>query len=81
MGPSVVTPANRGIGLELVRRLKPPGIAVIMIDPGIVRTEMTRRQGMIDAEESARELLRCSDELRLETTCRFLHQKGEFLPR
>jgi len=45
-----------------------------------LRTEMTRGHGMIEADESVRGLLQRIDELRLETTGRFLHQNGEVLP-
>ena len=45
-----------------------------------VRTEMTGGQGMINADESARGVLRRIDELRLKTTGRFVHQSGEVLP-
>ena len=51
-----------------------------MLHPGAVRTGLSGGLGMIEAEESARGLLRRIDELRLETTGRFLHQNGEVLP-
>jgi hypothetical protein len=41
---------------------------------------MTRGQGMIGVEESVRGLLQRIDELRIETTGRFLHQNGDVLP-
>jgi hypothetical protein len=41
---------------------------------------MTRGHGMIETDESVRGLLQRIDELRLETTGRFLHQNGEVLP-
>lgn len=72
--------ALNAAGVSLAHDLKPRGVAVVMIHPGAVRTEMTRGQGMIDAEESARGVLRCIDEILLETTGRFLHQNGEVLP-
>ena len=41
---------------------------------------MTGGQGMIGAQESVRGLLQRIDELRVETTGRFLHQNGDVLP-
>jgi NAD(P)-dependent dehydrogenase (short-subunit alcohol dehydrogenase family) len=72
--------ALNAAGVSLAHDLKPRGVAVVIVHPGAVRTEMTAGQGMIDADESARGILRRIDELRLETTGRFLHQNGESLP-
>jgi NAD(P)-dependent dehydrogenase (short-subunit alcohol dehydrogenase family) len=72
--------ALNAAGVSLAHDLKPRGVAVAILHPGAVRTEMTGGKGMIEAEESARGLLRRIDELRLETTGRFLHQNGEALP-
>jgi len=72
--------ALNAAGVSLARDLKPRGVAVIMLHPGMVRTRTIGGQGMIEAEESVRGLLRRIDELGLETTGRFLHQNGEVLP-
>jgi len=72
--------ALNAAGVSLAQDLKPRGIAVVILHPGAVRTEMTGGGGMIEAEESARGLLQRIDELKLETTGRFLHQNGEALP-
>ena len=72
--------ALNAAGVSLARDLKPRGVAVIMLHPGMVRTRMIGGQGMIEAEESVRGLLRRIDELGLETTGRFLHQNGDVLP-
>jgi NAD(P)-dependent dehydrogenase (short-subunit alcohol dehydrogenase family) len=72
--------ALNAAGVSLAHDLKPRGIAVAILHPGYVRTEMTGRQGLIDADESARTLLQRIDELTLETTGRFLHQNGDALP-
>jgi NAD(P)-dependent dehydrogenase (short-subunit alcohol dehydrogenase family) len=58
----------------------PHGVSVVMLHPGAVRTGMTGGQGALEPEDSARGLLRRIDELRLETTGRFLHQDGTGLP-
>jgi len=72
--------ALNAAGVSLAHDLKPRHVAVVMLHPGAVRTEMTGGLGMIDVEESVRGLLLRIDELRLETTGRFLHQNGEVLP-
>lgn len=72
--------ALNAAGVSLARDLAPRGIAVVILHPGAVRTDMTGGQGMIEAEESVRGLLQRIDELQLETTGRFLHQNGEVLP-
>jgi len=72
--------ALNAAGVSLTHDLKPRGVAVVILHPGSVRTEMTGSQGMIEADESVRGLLQRIDELRLETTGRFLHQNGEVLP-
>ena len=72
--------ALNAAGVSLAHDLGPRGVAVVMLHPGSVRTGMTRGQGMIDADESVRALLQRIDELRLETTGRFLHHSGDVLP-
>lgn len=71
--------ALNAAGVSLAHDLKPKGIAVVILHPGAVRTEMTGGQGDIEPVESARGLLRRIDELDLETTGRFLHQNGTVL--
>lgn len=72
--------ALNAAGMSMARDLAPRGIAVVMLHPGAVRTGMTRGQGALEPDESARGLLRRIDALRLETTGRFLHQDGSVLP-
>lgn len=72
--------ALNAAGVSLAHDLRPRGISVVILHPGSVRTEMTHGHGMIDADESVRGLLSRIDELRLETSGRFLHQNGEVLP-
>jgi len=72
--------ALNAAGVSLAHDMKPRGIAVVVLHPGAVRTEMTGSHGMIEAEEAARGLLKRIEELTLETTGRFLHQNGEVLP-
>ena len=69
-------------GVSLARDLKGRGIAVILLHPGMVRTELTKgREGtFIEPEEAAQGLLARIEELTLESTGSFRHANGEFLP-
>ena len=72
--------ALNAAGASLAHELRPSGVALVVLHPGAVRTDMTNHTGTIEAQESARGLLQRIDELRLETTGRFVHQNGEILP-
>ena len=72
--------ALNAAGVSLAHDLKPKGIAVVILHPGAVRTDMTDGQGAIDAGTSARGLLKRMDELELDSTGRFLHAEGTVLP-
>ncbi len=67
-------------GVSLAHDLKNDGIAVMLVHPGFVRTDMTRGNGMIDAQESAAGILARIHSLTLEQTGTFWHQNGETLP-
>lgn len=67
-------------GRSLAHDLKPGGVAVALLHPGFVRTDMTGGNGHVDPDESARGLLARLDELTLETTGRFWHMNGDELP-
>ncbi|PID38432.1 MAG: short-chain dehydrogenase [Proteobacteria bacterium] len=67
-------------GVSLAHDLRHRGIAVAILHPGFVRTEMTNQQGLIDADESARGLLARLEALTLETSGTFWHQNGDILP-
>jgi NAD(P)-dependent dehydrogenase (short-subunit alcohol dehydrogenase family) len=66
-------------GKSLAIDLKSRGIAVAILHPGYVRTEMTGQSGLIDPEESATGLLDRIHELTLETSGSFWHTNGEIL--
>lgn len=72
--------AVNAAGVSLARDLEPKQIAVVILHPGFVRTEMTGGNGGIEPEEAARGLLTRIDELQLSTSGRFLHMNGESLP-
>jgi NAD(P)-dependent dehydrogenase (short-subunit alcohol dehydrogenase family) len=68
-------------GKSLSHDLKPKGIAVAILHPGLVQTRMTGfTQGGITTEESVQGLLARIDELTLENSGTFWHARGEILP-
>jgi NAD(P)-dependent dehydrogenase (short-subunit alcohol dehydrogenase family) len=72
--------ALNAAGVSLAHDLKPRGVAVVMLHPGHVRTDMTGGQGTIEPDEAVRGLLARIDDLTLASTGRFLHQNGQALP-
>lgn len=67
-------------GKSLAQDLKGNGVAVALLHPGFVRTDMTGGNGMVDPDESAAGLVARIDELNLERTGTFWHANGEALP-
>jgi len=67
-------------GVSMAHELAERGIAVGLLHPGYVRTDMTGNTGHVDTDESAAGLIRRIDELSLETTGSFHHANGEELP-
>jgi NAD(P)-dependent dehydrogenase (short-subunit alcohol dehydrogenase family) len=66
-------------GRSLAHDLKERGIAVVLLHPGMVATEMTGRQGIPPAEAAASLIARI-DGLQMEQTGTFLHANGDPLP-
>ncbi|MGQ0533289.1 MAG: SDR family oxidoreductase [Caulobacteraceae bacterium] len=72
--------AVNAAGVSLARDVAGRGIAVALVHPGMVATEMTGRHG-IPPEEAARGVIDRIDALTLETSGRFWHAgTGEELP-
>lgn len=67
-------------GVSLAHDLRRRKIAVAILHPGFVRTDMTRQSGNVDPSESARQLVERIDALDLESSGTFWHAKGEELP-
>jgi NAD(P)-dependent dehydrogenase (short-subunit alcohol dehydrogenase family) len=67
------------IGTNLMHELNPRGIAVALLHPGLVATDMTRGHG-ISPQDSAKGLIARIDELTLETSGGFWHAEGYRLP-
>ncbi|MCF6288246.1 MAG: SDR family oxidoreductase [Proteobacteria bacterium] len=68
------------VGNSLAKDLKAQKIAVALLHPGYVRTDMTGNQGFIDTDESARGLIQRIAELNMENTGSFWHANGSLLP-
>ena len=66
-------------GKSLSEDLKPKGIPVAILHPGLVQTRMTGFSG-ITTEESVKGLLARINELNMENTGTFWHSNGEVLP-
>ena len=73
------TAANMA-GVNLSHDMKPRNIAVVLLHPGYVRTNMTNGNGMTDASTAAAGLIERMDALSLETTGTFWHAEGYELP-
>ncbi len=68
------------VGMNLSHDLKAKGIAVILLHPGYVRTDMTGGSGGTSPEDSAKGLIERIDELDLENSGGFWHAEGYRLP-
>ena len=68
-------------GKSLSVDLKPRGIAVAILHPGLVSTRMTRfTSNGIQPKESVKGMIQRIDDLNLENTGTFWHSNGEILP-
>jgi NAD(P)-dependent dehydrogenase (short-subunit alcohol dehydrogenase family) len=76
MSKAALNAAGKSLSIDL----KPRGIAVGILHPGWVRTDMTGHGGLIDTDESVDGLLKRMDGLSLENSGTFWHTNGEVLP-
>jgi NAD(P)-dependent dehydrogenase (short-subunit alcohol dehydrogenase family) len=67
-------------GVSLARDLAAAGVAVAILHPGMVKTEMIGGHGQVEPLDAARGLIARLDELTLETSGGFWHANGERLP-
>lgn len=67
------------VATNLVHEFKPKGIAVAVLHPGLVATDMTDGEGIPPAE-SAKGLIQRIDDLTIDTTGGFWHAEGYMLP-
>jgi NAD(P)-dependent dehydrogenase (short-subunit alcohol dehydrogenase family) len=72
--------ALNAAGVSLAHDLRGLGVAVIILHPGYVRTDMTGGSGNVSPDDAARMLLERVAALTLETSGQFLHANGEPLP-
>ncbi len=70
------------VGRNLYHDLKKNGVAVMLLHPGMVNTDLTKGipGKYIQPEEAAAGLIKRMDELTLETAGVFRHANGELLP-
>jgi len=67
-------------GVSLARDLAPRGVAVAVLHPGMVKTDMIAGHGQVEPLDAERGLIARLDELTLETSGGFWHANGERLP-
>jgi short-subunit dehydrogenase len=72
--------ALNSAGVSLAQDLKSDNIAVVMLHPGFVQTDLVNNQGDISASESAENIIKRIDQLDIEHSGEFWHANGELLP-
>lgn len=72
--------AVNAIGKSLAVDLAPRGIAVFLLHPGYVATDMVGGSGDVTPEQAATQLVERLDNLTLEQTGSFWHANGDALP-
>lgn len=72
--------ALNAAGVSLAYDLKSRGIAVAILHPGWVKTDMTQHGGHVSAAEAAEQLAARIHEVKLDNTGSFWHANGEYLP-
>lgn len=72
--------AVNAIGKSLALDLRPRGIAVVLLHPGYVATEMVGGSGDVSPEQAATQLVARLDALTLEHSGSFWHANGSELP-
>lgn len=76
MSKAAVNAAGKSLAMDMKER----GIAVALLHPGYVRTEMVGGGGDVEPEDAAAGLIARLDELTMATTGGFWHAKGQQLP-
>ena len=72
--------ALNSAGMSLARDLQPKGIAVAILHPGYVATDMVGGRGDIHADLAAERLIQRIEGLNLSNSGTFWHANGEVLP-
>ena len=76
MSKAAANAAGRSLAIDLA----PRGVAVALLHPGWVRTDMTGGKGLIDTAESAAGMIAVLDRLSSDNSGQFWHTNGEILP-
>jgi NAD(P)-dependent dehydrogenase (short-subunit alcohol dehydrogenase family) len=76
MSKAALNMAGKSLAVDLRER----GVAVAILHPGMVKTEMIAGHGQVEPEDAAKGLLARIDALTLETSGGFWHANGERLP-
>ena len=76
MSKAALNAAGRSLAIDLA----PRGVAVGLLHPGYVRTDMTGHRGNVEASEAAAMLVARIDELNAARSGSFRHANGEELP-
>ncbi len=76
MSKAALNMAGKSLAVDLRER----GVAVAILHPGMVKTDMIGRHGQVEPADAARDLIARIEELTLETSGTFWHAKGERLP-
>lgn len=76
MSKAALNAAGRSLAIDLA----PRRIAVGLLHPGYVRTDMTGGRGNVEASEAAQMLVERIDELNADNSGSFRHANGEGLP-
>lgn len=71
--------AVNAVGKSLAEDLRPRGIAVFLLHPGFVRTDMTGGNGDVTPEQAAANLIARIDQLGMAESGSFWHANGEAL--
>ena len=76
MSKAALNAAGRSMAMDLEER----GVAVGILHPGMVRTEMTGYAGQYTPEEAAEQLAARIEDMTVENTGTFRHARGDVLP-
>jgi NAD(P)-dependent dehydrogenase (short-subunit alcohol dehydrogenase family) len=67
-------------GVNLAIDLRPRGIPVLLLHPGMVKTDMGGGPGAVEAKDAAARMVARIDEMSLDSTGKFRHAEGYELP-
>jgi NAD(P)-dependent dehydrogenase (short-subunit alcohol dehydrogenase family) len=76
MSKAALNMAGKSLSIDL----RPAGVAVVILHPGMVKTELTGTHGHVDPADAARSLLSRIAEVDLQSSGSFWHANGEKLP-